>query len=104
MSATTAGVSDPLARDTPPAGASGATRPLTDTPRLPSERHDSPLIRRLNLFWLATIVAMLVFGGASASHDQPVLWRSWRGPAMVLVSLGVVGWYLLFPLIVSRLG
>jgi len=104
MSTTTAGVSDPRTHDTASAaGGSGGTRPLTDTPRLASERHDSPLIRRLNFFWLATIVAMLVFGCASANHDQPALWRSWRGSAMVLVSLGVVGWYLLFPLIGSRL-
>ncbi len=104
MSTTTAGVSDPRTHDTASAaGGSGGTRPLTDTPRLASERHDSPLIRRLNFFWLATIVAMLVFGCASANHDQPALWRSWRGSAMVLVSLGVVGWYLLFPLIGSCL-
>ncbi|MCA1599795.1 MAG: hypothetical protein LC769_12430, partial [Chloroflexi bacterium] len=74
MSATTASVSDPLARDTPPAAApSGATRPLTDTPRLASERPNSPLLRRLNLFWLVAVVALLVEGGASASHHDPTL-------------------------------
>ncbi len=96
MSTTTAGVSDPLARDTPPAaGASCATRPLADTPRLTSERPNSPLLRRLNLFWLVAVVALLVGGGVSASHHNPALWRSWRGPATAALSLAFLGWYLL---------
>lgn len=98
MSTTTAAVSDPPAHDhaTPPVvEASGATRPLADTPRLAPERHDSPLVRRLNLFWLVAVVALLVGGGASASQHDPALWRSWRGPAMAALSLAFLGWYLL---------
>ena len=96
MSTTIAGVPNPPAHDTPPsAAAPRATRPLTDTPRRAPERHDSPLVRRLNLFWLVAVVALLVGGGASATAHNPALWQSWRGPAMAALSVAFLGWYLL---------
>ena len=50
-------------------------------------RIDLPVVRRMNHFWLAVIIAMLAIGCAQASTDHPTLWPSWHGPAMVALSL-----------------
>ncbi|MGI8913659.1 MAG: sensor histidine kinase [Chloroflexota bacterium] len=62
------------------------------------------LVRSLNYLWLLIIIGLLVIGGLTTVSDRPTLWYTWRGPVMVLASLGVVGWYLLFPFIVRRFG
>lgn len=54
------------------------------------------LVRRLNYLWLLIIVGLLVVGGATTAGDDPGLWSTWRGPAMALASLGVLGWYAAF--------
>jgi signal transduction histidine kinase len=61
-------------------------------------------VRRLNYFWFAIVISLLVLGVATASTGQPALWHSWRGPAMVLTSLIVLGWYVLLSLIRGRVG
>ncbi|MFI5269360.1 MAG: hypothetical protein ACHQ7M_18445, partial [Chloroflexota bacterium] len=62
------------------------------------------LIRGLNYLWLLIIVGLLVVGGVTTANDQPALWQTWRGPTMVVAGLGFVGWYLLFPFLLRRLG
>jgi hypothetical protein len=47
---------------------------------------------------------MLVIGCAKASSDHPTLWQSWRGPAMVALSLAFVGWYQLLASLRPRYG
>jgi signal transduction histidine kinase len=71
----------------------GADNSSADGMRSASRQYRSPVLRRLNFFWLVLIVGILV-GGCVAAGGQPAFWHSWRGPAMVLLSLGVVGWYL----------
>ena len=67
-------------------------------------RSDLPVVRRMTYFWLAIIIAMLVIGCAKASSDHPTLWQSWRGPAMVALSLAFVGWYQLLASLRPRYG
>src|SRR5438105_15724546 len=67
-------------------------------------RIDLPVVRRMNYFWLAVIIAMLVIGCAKASSDHPTLWQSWRGPAMVALSLAFLALYQLLALLRSRYG
>lgn len=62
------------------------------------------LLRRLNYLWLLIIVGLLVVGGAATIGDDPRLWQSWRGPVMVSASLGVVAWYVLFPIVLRHHG
>ena len=57
-------------------------------------RPDFKLVGRLNYIWLLTIVVLVVSGDAAATSRDPGLWSSWRGPAMAVVSLGMVAWYL----------
>lgn len=65
---------------------------------------EMPALRRLNLFWLAVTIALLVIGCVTADNGQPALWQSWRGPAMVLTSLTFLGWYLLCIPVRARTG
>lgn len=105
MSKTTAGVATPPARDMlPAAGESRTERLLMEMPDPATERRGVSLGRRLNYFWLALIIAMLVGGCTAAGSTQPVLWHSWRGPVMVLASLGILGWYWALMAIGSRYG
>ena len=67
-------------------------------------RIDLPVVRRMTYFWLAIIIAMLVIGCAKASSDHPTLWLSWRGPAMVALSLAFVGWFQLLTSLRPRYG
>lgn len=57
--------------------------------------YDTLLVRRLNYFWLVVIIAILIGGIADASSHDPTLLHSWRGVAMLGLSLAFVGWYLL---------
>jgi signal transduction histidine kinase len=52
------------------------------------------LVWKLNYFWLAVIVAILVGGNVAASGHYRDLWSSWRGTVMIVLSLTMVGWYL----------
>ncbi len=71
----------------------GAGNPAAKRPRTASRHQRSPVLRRLNYFWLLLIVGILVNGCVTAAGEQAV-WPSWRGPAMVLLSVCMVGWYL----------
>src|SRR4051794_21836408 len=73
----------------------------TPTGQLPSSladhahtQVDLKLVRGLNYFWLLTIAATLIAGDVTTSQHDQLLWHSWRGPAMVLLSLAFLVWYL----------
>ncbi len=57
-------------------------------------RPDFTLVGRLNFIWLGTLVVIVVSGDATATSRDPGLWSSWRGPAIAVLSLTMVAWYL----------
>ncbi len=64
-----------------------------------SGRSDGLLVlQRMNYFWLLVIIAILIGGVADASSHDPTLLRSWRGAAMLGLSVAFAGWYLLIVL------
>ncbi len=63
-----------------------------------------PIMHRINRFWLMVVLSMLVIGCVTAGSENPALWRSWRGPAMVALSLAVLLWYAALTMLRGRYG
>ncbi len=80
-------------RDGQSAERAAETMPLPAPPPPHMSGTAGRLARRLNYFWLVVIIAILAGGIASASGHHHDLWHSWRGPMIIVLSLGFIAWY-----------
>src|SRR5690242_1510966 len=53
-------------------------------------------MRGFLIFWRITLIVALIFGVLDAVGDDPTLLHSWRGGALVLLTLGFIVFYELF--------
>jgi len=76
------------------AGAACSSEQPVAAPEVDSHAYRGSVVWKLNYFWLAVIVAILVGGNVTAGGHYRDLWSSWRGAMMIALSLAMVGWYL----------